>query len=685
MRSRTVLVCAVLGLALAHCTSLGGKDISDTNDCEDCHQGIEPAHPFLPDQTCVSCHGGTQTGKTKEQAHIRVPDDWAEIRGDALAPAPYGFIKDFAPDQLAALDPAYLRFINPSDIRVVDETCGQCHPDQAKSMPTSIMTTNAGHYYPTLYLAGIQNDTLAQYGAYPATTPTCDESQGTVCELVTLTPPTDMEIQAAIDSGDPKEIEKMAYKHYLSKDCNTCHQAGYPRNNSPGLYRSTGCASCHMPYNKNGSYEGKDPMIPKQTPVYPKLHSITTAIPTEQCATCHFQGGRIGLTYRGIREGGFSASKMPPNATYLNETLYGHAPGFYVSDEDSTNSVDETPPDLHYAAGMHCVDCHVGVDVHGTSALNSTSKQQIDIRCEDCHGTVRERATTNEQGRFVTSNGRVLPQLSTRGDGVIILTGKVDGQVHEVPQPADILADGGGATESMHIAMGVDGVMRPDGSRFSHTDSLTCDTCHTAWVQQCIGCHVSLDLRVKEIDYQTGKFSSGLTRGSRNMYSLDDFLLGTARDGRVQSVAPSQQVQMAVFGATEFGTGDGELLFGEEVSDGEGGTKVLGEFRTGDGSRTANNGFLPFFQHTTSRAPRKCSACHRKDNSAEELARIRGVYGFGTGEFMLPGPGGVTVDGMQFLDAAGNEITDWAYDDTGPVAPTIRDRAINVIITEDRP
>lgn len=169
------------------------------------------------------------------------------------------------------------------------------------------------------------------------------------------------------------------------------------------------------------------------------------------------------------------------------------------------------------------------------------------------------------------------------------------------------------------------------------------------------------------------------------MYSLDTVLLSMGRGGRVQSSAPSQQVQLAVFGATQFGTEDGELLFGERVSDGEGGTKVLGEFRHGDGSRAANNGFLPFFQHTTSRAPRRCSACHRKDDSAEEMTRVRGVYGYGTGAYMLPGPGGATIDGLQFLDSAGNETTDWQYEGTGPVPADMRARAIDVIIEADRP
>lgn len=670
----------VLFLFLASCK---GDDISDKvvetkSGCLACHEGIEQVHPTQPNQGCIICHGGDSKGKTKEAAHIAIPDDWASIRGTALPPAPLGFIKDFAPDQLAALDPAYLQFINPGDIRVVDKTCGTCHPSQVRTMPTSVMTTNAGHYYPTLYLAGLQNDRLAQYGSYPATSQNCEQSEGSVCEVTTLVPASDDEIQAAIDSDNPDDLKQVAYEHYLAKNCNTCHQAGYPRNNSPALYRSTGCTSCHMLYNKQGTYEGGDPTIAKQTPVHPRMHQITTAIPTEQCATCHFQGGRIGLVFRGIREAGFGSAQQPPNALALNETLYGHAPGYYLVDEDTTNSYDETPPDLHYAAGMHCSDCHVGSDVHGDGKIYSNSKQQHDIRCEDCHGNVREAIKPDDEGFFRTASGRVLPQLSLRDDGAIILTGRVDGVEHPVAQPAELLAPGGGASEAMKIAMGETEL------GFSHADKLTCDTCHTSWTQMCIGCHVSWDLRLTQVDYQTGTATTGLTRGSRSTFSLDTVLLGTAMDGRVQSVTPSQQVQMAVIGSERFGTGDGEVLMGKAVDDGNGGTKVIGEFRK-SGTGAANNGFLPFFQHTSSRRPRSCSSCHRLDDSPEEMTRVRGVYGYGTGEFLLAAPDGTMVDGMQFLDTDGNAITDWAYPGTGPVAEEARTRAMNVIIETDRP
>ena len=90
--------------------------------------------------------------------------------------------------------------------------------------------------------------------------------------------------------------------------------------------------------------------MPKNIPVYPKKHEITSDISVEQCATCHYQGGRIGFLFRGIREGGFQ--ETPPNAEVWADSVYTHVPGYYILDEDTTNNIDETPPDLHYAAGI---------------------------------------------------------------------------------------------------------------------------------------------------------------------------------------------------------------------------------------------------------------------------------------------------------------------------------------------
>jgi len=235
------------------------------------------------------------------------------------------------------------------------------------------------------------------------------------------------------------------------------------------------------------------------------------------------EGGADGFTES------FGEANTPlPNASPIQRTLYGHTPGYYFDDEDVTNDVDETPPDLHYAAGMHCADCHVGSDVHGDGRIYSSAKYQVDIGCEDCHGTVRDPVVPGADGAFFTRSGRPLPQLSLQG-GRVTLTGIVDGAAHPVAQVADLLDDDGDGTPAMRAAMA------PDENGWSHTDSLTCDTCHTSYNQQCIGCHVSFDLRLEQVDYQTGERTPGLTRGSRSTYSLDQVLLGQGPDGRVQT------------------------------------------------------------------------------------------------------------------------------------------------------
>ncbi len=637
--------------------------------CLSCHEGAEAIHEAGVEPTeCVICHGGDGEALTYEAAHVLPPENYAAIRGEGLPVAPEGYIKDFAPDQLDQLPVDYVQFINPGDLRVADKTCGAsgCHEGMTEKVQRSIMSTNAGHYMPTLFLAGYQ-DRDAIFGTTELTDPDCDPGAfpGSVCELSPLRPPASSEFDAAVAADDMQRLEEISYDHYLAKSCDTCHAAGYGDNNAAYKFRSTGCTSCHMIYGKYGHYEGADPTIPKATASYPAKHEITSAIPTEQCTTCHFQGGRIGLLYRGIREAGFA--ETPPNAEAWEPGAYGKAnPMFYLSDEDTTNDIDESPPDVHFAAGMHCADCHVGADVHGDGRIYSTSKQQVELTCEDCHGTVREAISADGEGLFTTAGGRPLRQLVQTADGVVLKG--IDGNDHPVTQVIDAVSAAGTASAA-HQAMAV------DDNGWSHTDSLTCDACHTSYNEHCLGCHVSMDMRFDQLDHQTGLPSEGLVRGGREMVSLHSVLLAEGPDGRVQSVMPSQQVQMVVIGR------GGERLIGGDHPDHEG---DVGVFRNTPASQ-ANNGFHVFFQHTTTAKPslyRPCETCHPTTDSAKERERVRGVYGFGTGEFMLEVPGGGYVDALQFLNADGTPSTEWVHENTGPLPEARRDRALNVFLDQ---
>lgn len=658
----------VLSILLGACnkdnSEDSGWDPAQGDACLSCHEGTENVHPEAIDYgDCTSCHGGDATGLSLEKAHVPVPENWAEVRGSGLPPAPNGYIKDMPPDMLDQLDEAYIRFINPGDLRAAEAACGGCHEGYVERMANSIMTTNAGHYMPTRFYAGLQ-DQNALYGAHAAVDNGFTGEAGTVASLETLSPPSEAAVQAAIAGveTDQKALEQVAYDHYLAKNCNTCHAAGYPRNNSRATYRSTGCSSCHVVYAQDGVYQGKDAAIPKTVPVYPKLHEITSAIPAEQCATCHFQGGRIGLLFRGIREGGFR--DIPENAEPWNESVYTHTPGYYILDEDTTNDVDETPPDLHFQAGLHCVDCHVGSDVHGDGRIYSTSKGQVDLRCEDCHGGSREKATPDSEGVFRTERGRALTQLFEDENGNVALVGRLDGKKHIVPQPS-LLLSLKGEESYMHQGMG------ENESGWSHTDALTCDTCHTSYNQQCLGCHITLDTRLSQVDYQTGLKSAGLTSGSRSGYSLDTLVLCQSPDGRAQTCQSSQQTQMTVIGD------DGQRVLGATNSDG----LDQGVFRSTE-DHEAIIGWAPFFQHTSSRSPRACKSCHPTSDSTEEQTRVKGVFGYGTGEYLLKDADGKEVDALQFLHPDGSTTTPFVHPGSGPLSLEVINKALSVRVSE---
>jgi hypothetical protein len=68
---------------------------------------------------------------------------------------------------------------------------------------------------------------------------------------------------------------------------------------------------------------------------------------------------------------------------------------------------------------MHCTDCHFEQDVHGDGHLYGSVRDAVEIACEDCHGTISERA------RLVTG-----PERERLG-------GPVDGS----PLPRDVGGD----------------------------------------------------------------------------------------------------------------------------------------------------------------------------------------------------------------------------------------------------
>ncbi|MFL6229868.1 MAG: multiheme c-type cytochrome [Pyrinomonadaceae bacterium] len=119
-------------------------------------------------------------------------------------------------------------------------------------------------------------------------------------------------------------------------------------------------------------------------------------------ADYHGHGWLFRAVFKRDRAGQLLDTDGKP-VTDANADALGRAVAF--SDEDNfelkNKSLAAGAPvhlkDIHLEKGMHCVDCHFRQDAHGTGILYNEPRAAIEITCEDCHGTIRER------GKLVTS------------------------------------------------------------------------------------------------------------------------------------------------------------------------------------------------------------------------------------------------------------------------------------------
>jgi hypothetical protein len=379
------------------------------DQCAACHRGIEDAHPRKP-LTCTQCHRGDATAADRVRAHAGM---WA----------------------------------NPSDLRIMDRTCGTCHRSIAARVKTSIMAHRSGTQSGTLFPNGLQPTREAvRFSMAPVDTTSLPRPSGhprPAGAVERLAPLPTFE-----ETGD-------VFFDLLRKECTSCHLWTRPRA-LRGNMRATGCAACHMPYAEDGRYRGGDVAIARDRPSRPMRHVLTRRVPVAQCATCHNGGGRAAMNFRGMME-------APPEGretfVYDPDLLHGHA-------------YTQHTPDVHFTRGMGCIDCHTEREMHGDGQIVAKRTYEVEIRCETCHGTPQRLASgVTAQGRRLRN---VFVAAAPNPTGLVTLVSKLTGATHVVPQLATL------ATQ-------------PAGHEPEHLARLECFTCHTAWAPTCYGCHIKMD------------------------------------------------------------------------------------------------------------------------------------------------------------------------------------------------
>ena len=512
--------------------------------CLSCHTGIEEMHPGYP-LGCVDCHGGNDQEAAKEKAHV-LPS-LPKPTDERVLPADY--------------DLPYQRFKNPSNLRVAEQVCGDCHENTVLHLRRSLHGTTAGHLGDGFYEHGLVAGKRPSYSIFPVG----DERKELAPHAIrgtTQVPP--------FRSSGKKDQIATHYSDLPRKACMQCHlwsegRAIDGRLGLDGDYRGEGCAACHVTYAENGRSQSKDPTIDKNEPGHPLRHRLTSRIPTETCTHCHYGDASIGLHFRGLSQlvpGQPAGPEVPGTTDRLQNGT------FYIQDPDLT------PPDIHHARGMHCIDCHTLADTMGDGNIYPQMDFAVEIECTSCHGTFEHET------EFKTARGRRLTHLA-RADGAVWLTSKVTGKKHKVTQVKHVL-------DPAHPAYNARAAAAMDGKHAR----LECYTCHNGWNVNFYGFHFDRNEQFTQLDLLSGERTPGrVTTQEKVFATFNQLRLGWNHEGML---APW------LVGFSTIGSAHDKS-----------GRTILNQATPETADKLSGVTMIPHQMHTTRPEARGCVECHR--------------------------------------------------------------------------
>lgn len=438
---------------------------------------------------------------------------------------------------------------NPSAPETWEKACGACHRYQLERVKSTIMQTNAGM---------IRNTQLTWEGedgrSYTSTGGKQFGADG-----------------IAVEHAAVEDLDNLSGELYR-KFCSRCH-VGAVNGDSYAAAHGAGCAACHFPWNDTATYQGSDTSM-KGRAGHSASHAMSPLPDTLVCSRCHNRSGRIALSYQGLYDGNNG----------LVPTSGGEGGPVMTS---GARNLTRITPDVHFAAGMECIDCHTSRDVMGDGFAYRNMYQQTEVACEDCHGSSanlpRYREITRENDEALresrsyklpvtsgmrmiqTSRGRSYSNVFYR-DGVIWLQGKRSGKLHR-----------------SKVITGT-----PEHTIAGH-GRLECYACHSRTSVQCYGCHTRYDKGTPGMDFIKGEETPGAFSETEDYRMLYPFPLALNQRGRISPVTPGCQTFVTVAEA------DGTQSKTEYVS----------KFR---GSQQLR--FAPFYSHNTGKRAIGCAECH---------------------------------------------------------------------------
>ena len=662
----------------------------------ECHAQVEQIHYGGSPLGCVSCHLGDPNAVTKEAGHVTVDDSFNPS-------TPGGrYMERPSMRELDQLPLDVIQFLNPADYRVAMRSCGDsalggasCHALIVENSVLLNRATLAGQLAGGAFVSG-SGDKTARWGVVRTDDPHVPASlpDGTRpgVDWLPAEPPATVTGSVA-----------RAYYVTLEQDCLECHlnQDG-PR--VPGRYYSSGCSGCHMITTNEARAETADPTQDRGELGHVQTHRLTNLIPDTQCAHCHISHLSRSLLAQGVRErsepegdeeiGGHNRGVEDPehHVPWAKENYdkfegkliqYGKPYPFYVEDEDGTNDVDETPPDIHTERGMGCIDCHNIREAHGDRQLAERMDREIDVRCETCHGRPGERGSLaaesglvfNVSETSVGGSGNNRPVFSVTPSADVLQYGRFTKAQHPVTQITVRTASASAtfnprtqmgcalhagtaetraalkravnavaATSSAAVAVQFPGLIAGttfDVSQPEFAGRLECFACHNQWTVNCYGCHTVRDDRQLYTSRLTGETKPGKVRSFGLSVVADSLAMGFNTRGRI-----SPLVGTSVF-FTHIDASGKKVIDAAPLTTGEG--------LTGEG-----NVHNPVHHHTVRQEPRDCDGCHPSETGSHDAQALLTAVGLGTGRFVFTDGAGKThwLDRLVWVDYDGDGTFD---------------------------
>lgn len=669
-----------------------------------CHAQVENIHIGGPALSCTDCHLGDATATDKEASHVTV-----DVSFNPSTPGK-SYLADPSLAELDALPLDVIGFLNPADYRVASVTCGSsasggtsCHSDIVAPSLLLNRATLAGQLAGGGFIAGAQD----KDAAYAVCATTDDLVPGALAEGTVATLP-------AFPADPPDSVtDPIARAFYPAYEqlCIECHlYSDGPH--VPGRYYSSGCAACHMVTTNASRAETRDVTQDVDELGHVQSHRFTNLVPDSQCAHCHISHLGRSLLARGVRErsepagdeaiGGPNRGVEDPVEAVPwaeefyeryqgNLEIYGKPYPYFLEDENGTVEGDETPPDVHTAAGLGCIDCHNIREAHGDGAMSSRLDGELDVRCQSCHGRPGEVAKLrsddglafNRAETTPGARGNNEPVFQTEGD-TVLQYGRFTRILHNVTQitnRTDPAGEGYNARtrtgcqlhagtaevrEALKAEVNALATSDPElqaetfpglpaGFTFStpaeETDGrLECFTCHNAWTPNCYGCHMVRDDRQTCRSALTGETRAGAVASYGLSVVADSLALGFNARGKI-----SPMVGTSIF-FTHIDASGATVIDAVPLTDGA-------------GNSGAGNVHNPVQHHTVQKTPRDCTGCHPSAEGETDEAAIATAVGLGSGRYTFLDGLGVThwLDQLVWADYDGDGQAD---DPAGRGLPT---------------